>query len=269
MPRPAGTLSAERSCVGAGAERGWVGHRSRQCTQWRTERRIQEKDSGGRSRRQEREVVVMADRSSRKATSPSREAARQAVVDALEPVLRADGVDLEDLQIASAGRRSQVRVIVDADSGMDLDGIARISQVISSALDDPGVAGAALDEATLAGPYTLEVSSPGVDRPLTLPRHWRRNIDRLVIIRTHSGDDVRGRIVEVRDGHATIEVEATGKAARAQGDRTQIQFDDVQRATIEVEFRRPGRTGENDADKDDADKDDADTIDAANNDEGR
>jgi len=165
-------------------------------------------------------------------------------VDALEPVLRADGVDLEDLQIASAGRRSQVRVIVDADSGMDLDGIARISQVISSALDDPGVAGAALDEATLAGPYTLEVSSPGVDRPLTLSRHWRRNIDRLVIIRTHSGDDVRGRIVEVGDGHATIEVEAAGKAARAQGDRTQIQFDDVQRATIEVEFRRQRRRRE-------------------------
>lgn len=191
----------------------------------------------------------MAERSSKNAAASSREAARQSVAAALERVLTAEGVDLEDLQIASAGRRSQVRVIVDADSGMDLDGIARISQVISAALDDPSVAGTALDQATSAGPYTLEVSSPGVDRPLTLPRHWRRNIARLVTIRTHSGDEVRGRIVEVGDGHATIEVEATGKAARNQGDRTQVLFDDVQRATIEVEFRRPAGTDSDDVDQ--------------------
>ncbi len=191
----------------------------------------------------------MAERSSKNAAASSREAARQSVAAALERVLTAEGVDLEDLQIASAGRRSQVRVIVDADSGMDLDGIARISQVISAALDDPSVAGTALDQATSAGPYTLEVSSPGVDRPLTLPRHWRRNIARLVTIRTQSGDEVRGRIVEVGDEHATIEVEATGKAARNHGDRTQVLFDDVQRATIEVEFRRPAGTDSNDVDQ--------------------
>ena len=191
----------------------------------------------------------MAERTAKNAAASSREAARQMVAAALEPVLTAEGVDLEDLQIASAGRRSQVRVIVDADSGMDLDGIARISQVISAALDDPGVAGTALDQATSAGPYTLEVSSPGVDRPLTLPRHWRRNIARLVTIRTHSGEELRGRIVEVGDGHATIEVEATGKAAGNHGDRTQVLFDDVQRATIEVEFRRPAGTDGNDVDQ--------------------
>jgi ribosome maturation factor RimP len=90
----------------------------------------------------------------------------------LEPVVRAAGLDLESVRVGSAGRRRLLRVVVDADGGVDLDNIALVSREASARLDDTG----AMGEAS----YTLEVSSPGVDRPLTQPRHWRRAVGRLV-----------------------------------------------------------------------------------------
>jgi ribosome maturation factor RimP len=90
----------------------------------------------------------------------------------LEPVVRAAGLDLESVRVGSAGRRRLLRVVVDADGGVDLDNIALVSREASARLDDTGAMGEA--------PYTLEVSSPGVDRPLTQPRLWRRAVGRLV-----------------------------------------------------------------------------------------
>ena len=90
----------------------------------------------------------------------------------LEPVVSAAGMDLENVRVTAAGRRRLLRVVVDADGGVSLDDIAQISRDVSAELD----ATAAMGEA----PYTLEVSSPGVDRPLTEPRHWRRATGRLV-----------------------------------------------------------------------------------------
>ena len=92
----------------------------------------------------------------------------------LEPVIHAMGMDLESVRVTTAGRRRLLRVIVDADGGVSLDTIALASRELS----------ARLDGATEMGelPYTLEVSSPGVDRPLTEPRHWRRAIGRLVVV---------------------------------------------------------------------------------------
>jgi ribosome maturation factor RimP len=90
----------------------------------------------------------------------------------LAPVVRAAGLDLESVRVGTAGRRRLLRVIVDADSGVSLDDIALVSREVSARLDGTGAMGDA--------PYTLEVSSPGVDRPLTEPRHWRRAAGRLV-----------------------------------------------------------------------------------------
>ncbi len=99
--------------------------------------------------------------------------ARADLLDLLAPVVAAAGYDLEDVTVTAAGRRSLVRVIVDADEGVDLDGVADVSRAVSNALDDGDA---------FAGPFVLEVSSPGVDRPLTEPRHWRRARGRLVTV---------------------------------------------------------------------------------------
>ncbi|MGI5215503.1 ribosome maturation factor RimP [Plantactinospora sp. CA-290183] len=100
----------------------------------------------------------------------------------IEPVVTAAGYDLEDLSVSRAGRRHVVRVIVDRDGGVSLDAVADVSRAVSGALDEAEAAAGDL----VAGEYQLEVSSPGVDRPLTLPRHWRRNVGRLVKV-TASG----------------------------------------------------------------------------------
>jgi ribosome maturation factor RimP len=92
----------------------------------------------------------------------------------LEPVVTAMGMDLESLRVTAAGRRRLLRVIVDADGGVSLDAIALASRELAARLDSASEMGEL--------PYTLEVSSPGVDRPLTEPRHWRRAVGRLVVV---------------------------------------------------------------------------------------
>ncbi|MFK3980289.1 ribosome maturation factor RimP [Micromonospora sp. NPDC050397] len=107
----------------------------------------------------------------------------------IEPVVTAVGYDLEDVSVARAGRRHVVRIIVDGDGGINLDAVAEVSRAISAALDLAEETGGDL----VAGEYQLEVSSPGVDRPLTLPRHWRRNVGRLVKVTvTGTGQTVTG-----------------------------------------------------------------------------
>ena len=139
----------------------------------------------------------------------------------IAPVVKAEGLDLEELDLAQAGRRSRLRIIVDADDGVDLDRCAEASRLISRALDDSDAMGAM--------PYTLEVSSPGVSRPLRLPRHWARAVGRLVRVRLHDGTDVTGRVVEADEARAVLDLD---------GATREVAFDDVRKAKVQVEFRR-------------------------------
>lgn len=134
----------------------------------------------------------------------------------VEPVVISAGYDLEDVVLSSAGRRSVVRVIVDRDGGIDLDEVAEVSRAVSEALDEADVFGEAA--------YTLEVTSPGVDRPLTEPRHWRRNIGRLV-----KTDAFTGRVLEATDDGVSVEVK---------GERREIAYGDLGSGKVEIEFKR-------------------------------
>lgn len=139
----------------------------------------------------------------------------------LAPVVSATGLDLEGVEVTPAGRRRVVRVVVDRDGGVDLDDIATASHAISAALDEGDVLG--------AQPYVLEVTSPGVDRPLTEPRHWRRARGRLVRAVLAGGEVVTGRVLDAGEGAATLEV--------AGGPR-EIGYTAVTSARVEVEFSR-------------------------------
>src|ERR1700709_715090 len=99
-------------------------------------------------------------------------APKAALLELLTPGVLASGADLEDVPVSRAGSRSLVRVIIDRDGGLDLDAVAEVSHAVSAALD--------ADEDVMPGAFVLEVSTPGVDRPLTHPRHWRRARGRLV-----------------------------------------------------------------------------------------
>lgn len=170
---------------------------------------------------------------------------QQQVRDLLDPAVSALGYDLEDVQISQAGRRSVIRVIVDKDGGIDLDAVAQASRAISAALDEAEQSGAAPD----TGPYVLEVSSPGVDRPLTAPRHWRRNIGRLVAV-SASGAAVTGRITAVDDDGVSLDVRGRART---------VPFALLGPGKVQVEF---GRIDEIDDDEiDDDEIDDGDVTD--------
>ena len=148
---------------------------------------------------------------------------RQRVRDAVEPVVTDAGYDLEDVTVTTAGRRSVVRVVVDRDGGIDLDAVAEVSRVVSEALDATNATGEA--------PYTLEVTSPGVDRPLTEPRHWRRNVGRLVRASVSDGGSVTGRVVEADDRRVVLDVD---------GRQREIGYDALGAGKVQVEFNRAG-----------------------------
>jgi len=134
----------------------------------------------------------------------------------VEPAVVDAGYDLEEVSVTKAGRRSVVRIVVDSDDGVDLDAVADVSRAISSALDT--------DDPLGEQPYVLEVTSPGVDRPLTEPRHWRRNIGRKV-----AAGDVTGRIVGVSDD---------GVAIAVGGETREIRFGELAEGHIVLEFKR-------------------------------
>jgi len=148
-----------------------------------------------------------------------------AVARVVEPITHAAGLDCEGVEIRSAGRRSVVRVVVDADGGVSLDAVAAVSGPISDALDDSGVLG---DSA-----YTLEVTSPGVDRPLTQPRHWTRAIGRLVAVTQHDGSSFTARLTAVTPDHLTFTTEGKKREVR------EISPTSVSRAVVQVEFNAP------------------------------
>ncbi|WP_127782377.1 ribosome maturation factor RimP [Rhodococcus sp. X156] len=147
------------------------------------------------------------------------------VTELIGDVVAGFACDLEGVTVSAAGRRSVVRIIVDSEDGLELDEVAELSRAISAVLDaTPGVADSS---------YTLEVTTPGVDRPLTLERHWRRARGRRVAV-TLEQEKVSGRVGEVVDGTVTLVL-----TARPQPQVRTVALADVRSAVVEVEFSRP------------------------------
>ena len=145
----------------------------------------------------------------------------------LEPVVTGAGFELDALEVRSAGRRHTIRLVVDSDAGAGLDDIARLSRAASDVLDR--------NEYLVGGSYTLEVTSPGVDRPLTMPRHWRRARLRLVAVRPQPGSALgdavlTGRVGAAGDDSVTLLVD---------GRLREVRYGDVAHAAVEVEFAPP------------------------------
>ncbi|MBX6769713.1 MAG: ribosome maturation factor RimP, partial [Actinomadura rubrobrunea] len=140
---------------------------------------------------------------------PSREEVVAEVTRLVGPAVADAGFDLEEVDVRPAGRRRLVRLVVDADGGVSLDDVAELSRRASDLLDETDVMGTA--------PYVLEVTSPGVDRPLTEPRHWRRAAGRLVVAPLTAGGRIEGRVVSADDEAVVIDVVAFEEPGGAQG----------------------------------------------------
>lgn len=154
-------------------------------------------------------------------TSSNQDTTRDRIEAELRDPLRALGLDIEAVEITPAGKRRILRVAVDKDGGVTLDDVADATREVNRVLDESDVMG--------EQPYTLEVTSRGVDRPLTLPRHWRRNAGRLAKVTLADGTSVTGRIGESGDESVTLEVSGT---------KQDVAYTDVKKALVQVEFNR-------------------------------
>ncbi|WP_059011618.1 ribosome maturation factor RimP [Streptomyces specialis] len=157
----------------------------------------------------------------------------------LEPLAGERGMDLEDVRITPAGRRRVLQVVVDADGGVGLDACAELSRAVSERLDETNVMGAA--------PYVLEVTSPGAERPLTEPRHYRRSVGRLARIRLREGGELTARIVAVDD--EGLDLEVPGEKGRRPTVR-RAAFAGIAAARVEIEFSRRAAGGDADEEPD-------------------
>jgi ribosome maturation factor RimP len=152
-------------------------------------------------------------------------ALKDQISELVTPALSQAGYFLEDINIVTPGQHRIVTVIVDGESALNLDQVTVASKLVSELLD----------EATFMGetPFTLEVTSPGIDRPLTLPRHFAKNVTRLLKVVKSDGEVVTGRIASNTDTEVTLTV--TEKKTTKD---VVLAIADIKRATVEIEFNR-------------------------------
>lgn len=162
-------------------------------------------------------------------SSAKQDATRDRIEAEITEPLRVTGLDVEAVELTPAGKRRVLRVAIDKDGGVTLDDVADATRAVSGVLDESDVMGEM--------PYTLEVTSRGVDRPLTLPRHWRRNEDRLVKATLVDGDEITARILASGEESVTLDVE---------GESREVRYDDVAKALVQVEFNRKKRNDSED-----------------------
>ena len=152
-------------------------------------------------------------------------ALKDQVSEFITPALAQAGYFLEDVNIVSPGQHRIVTVIVDGVSALNLDQVTVASKLVSELLDEASFMGET--------PFTLEVTSPGIDRPLTLPRHFAKNVDRLLKVTKTDGTVVSGRILSNTDSDVTLTV-----TEKKEVKETTISLADIKRAQVEIEFNR-------------------------------
>lgn len=152
-------------------------------------------------------------------------ALKDQISEVVTPAVSDLGFYLEDVHVATPGSHRIVTCIVDGDASLNLDQVTTVSRVISELLDEAAFMGET--------PFTLEVTSPGVDRPLTQPRHFAKNVDRLLKIIKLDGSDVTGRILSNTDTDVTLTVTVKKETVEQT-----VSLADIKRAVVEIEFNR-------------------------------
>jgi ribosome maturation factor RimP len=152
-------------------------------------------------------------------------ALKDQISELVTPAVSDLGFYLEDVHVATPGNHRIVTCIVDGDASLNLDQVTSVSRVISELLDEAAFMGET--------PFTLEVTSPGVDRPLTQPRHFAKNVDRLLKIIKLDGSEVTGRILSNTDHDVTLTV-----LIKKESTEQTVLLSDIKRAVVEIEFNR-------------------------------
>ena len=149
----------------------------------------------------------------------------QAITDLISPAVTEAGFYLEEVQIASPGSHRTVTCVVDGPTPLNLDQVTVVSRIISELLDSADI--------MCDTPFTLEVTTPGVDRPLTEVRHWTKNLTRLIKTTLNDGSVITGRLTEFDEINATLVENIKGRIKNHT-----VAFADIKRAVVEIEFNR-------------------------------
>jgi ribosome maturation factor RimP len=152
-------------------------------------------------------------------------AIKDQIEELIAPALQQAGYVLEDINIISPGSHRIVTVIVDGESALNLDQVTAASKLVSELMDDAPFMGDT--------PFTLEVTSPGIDRPLTLPRHFAKNVTRLLKVTTTDGEVITGRITSNSESDVTLSV-----VEKKETKEVVVALADIKRAVVEIEFNR-------------------------------
>jgi ribosome maturation factor RimP len=152
-------------------------------------------------------------------------ALKDQISELISPALHKAGYFLEDVNLVNPGQHRIVTVIVDGESALNLDQVTVASKLVSELLDEAAFMGET--------PFTLEVTSPGIDRPLTLPRHFAKNVDRLLKVTKTDGNVVTGRILSNNQDEVTLAV-----TEKKDVKEVTVALADIKRATVEIEFNR-------------------------------
>jgi ribosome maturation factor RimP len=149
------------------------------------------------------------------------------VIELLDGEFARAGYEVEDVVIDAAARPPRITVIADGDEPLDLDSVAALSRSASELLDG-------ID----TPPYVLEVTSPGVDRPLTTEKHYRRARGRKVELTLSDGSQLTGRLGEIQGGTVRLVVR---EDARANFSVRELPLDGITKAVVQVEFSPPNQ----------------------------
>ena len=149
---------------------------------------------------------------------------KESIIVSLTPIVRAAGFFLEDVQVSSAGKKRTITCIVDGNTDLSMDEVTGVSKEISAYLDTASYLG--------DNPFNLEVTSPGIDRPLVLPRHWEKNLGRIAKVVMVNGEVVTGRIDAIHDESVCLLVGTKDLK------KIELPYVEIKRATVEVEFNR-------------------------------
>lgn len=152
-------------------------------------------------------------------------AIKDQIAELITPALQEAGYYLEEVNLVTPGNHRIVTVIVDGDSALNLDQVTVASKLVSELMDEAPFMGET--------PFTLEVTSPGIDRPLTLPRHFAKNLTRLLKVTKTDGVVVTGRITSNTDTEVTLSV-----VEKKETKEVVLALSDIKRAVVEIEFNR-------------------------------
>lgn len=152
-------------------------------------------------------------------------ALKDQIAELITPALKEAGYYVEDINVVSPGNHRIVTVIVDGDAALNLDQVTVASKLVSELVDEAPFMGET--------PFTLEVTSPGIDRPLTLPRHFAKNVTRLLKVTQNDGVVVTGRITANTELDVTLSV-----VEKKETKEVTILLADIKRAVVEIEFNR-------------------------------